>query len=322
MVPKVSILLLTHNRTESLRLALESALKQTYRKPYEILVIDNSGNGSSFAKQNELFLKEICQKYRNVIYYRNEIDMGQQANWNRSVELCQSRWAGFLHDDGILFPDYLSKIMCHVENDSEANFAAIGILNQTIDRGGTVKGRFIKKLQTEIFGGRFRKLKIEDEFNLLLPQTQGLFIDCAKYLESGGLDHVFYDIGLVSKLTYLYGAAVFTEVLYYNTNPQDVFSFQRDALNGYVLLPYKIVEHICQTLNYSVAKTRRFASRAAILGEMIATRLGDADYLEMKKILGMKNFYNRPVSKLLASVIQKLNWLGILFQSHRGENRR
>lgn len=83
----VSIMILTYKRAYGLKNALDSALAQDYKGHYTIAVVDDS----SFDQETDDMMKEYCEKHDNILYYRNEKNLGQYANWNRACELCPTK---------------------------------------------------------------------------------------------------------------------------------------------------------------------------------------------------------------------------------------
>ncbi len=105
MKPLITIAIPTYKRSELLSDAIMSAINQNeHLCNYEILVVDNE-----FDKNDTLkYISKI--KAMNISYYKNTKNIGMFGNWNRCVELARGDWIAFLHDDDLLFPNYLQTI--------------------------------------------------------------------------------------------------------------------------------------------------------------------------------------------------------------------
>lgn len=102
--PIVTIAIPTYKRPEMLEDALRSAIEQAFDEEYEIIVVDNNPERND---GTELLLK----KYSSVsfiAYYKNTENVGMIGNWNRLYELAKGRYVAMLHDDDILYNNYLS----------------------------------------------------------------------------------------------------------------------------------------------------------------------------------------------------------------------
>lgn len=125
-----SIIIPTFRRADLLKEALESAINQkNYDEYYEIAVIDND---SEIDSPTDQMMKEYCDKYENIIYYRNTENIGMFANWNRCIEICRSKWFCMLHDDDYITEDYLATMKSfNISRDVGVVFNEQNILDET-----------------------------------------------------------------------------------------------------------------------------------------------------------------------------------------------
>src|SRR5690606_38074420 len=93
-----------YERTEFFLEALESALNQTVK--CKIIVVDNSSSHDYFEK--------IC-KEKGVTYYRNEMNIGLYANYNRCFYLSKTEYVKILDDDDIISPLYVESFLKAIE---------------------------------------------------------------------------------------------------------------------------------------------------------------------------------------------------------------
>lgn len=89
----VTIAIPVCERVDFFKEALSSALNQTCQVP--IIVVDN---GSS----HNLFFEISAEYSDRVKYYRNSMNIGMFANWNRCVQLASTEFVLILGDDDIL----------------------------------------------------------------------------------------------------------------------------------------------------------------------------------------------------------------------------
>lgn len=102
-IPKITIAIPTYKRATLLKEAIDSALSQVNYDKYDIIVVDN--NSERFDETENLMLT-----YNNprLNYYKNTENIGMVGNWNRLFTLAKGEWVVMLHDDDLLFNDYLS----------------------------------------------------------------------------------------------------------------------------------------------------------------------------------------------------------------------
>jgi glycosyltransferase involved in cell wall biosynthesis len=94
MTDLLTIALPVYKRTDFVRSALDSAVKQTV--PCRILLIDNNSPHDDF--------KTILESYRNPLmtYHRNPETVPQDENFNNCFRYAETPWVTILHDDDML----------------------------------------------------------------------------------------------------------------------------------------------------------------------------------------------------------------------------
>lgn len=102
----LTFLIPTCGRYSTLFRTLDSVSNQKkYKKDYNIIVIDNNESLSV----DSVFIKKIS-KYHNISYYLNEVNIGMFGNWNRGIELSNTKYVSMIHDDDTIFEDYMHRI--------------------------------------------------------------------------------------------------------------------------------------------------------------------------------------------------------------------
>lgn len=111
-MPKISVVIPTHNRPQLLIRAVESVLAQTY-SDYEIVIIDD-GSTDDTAKVVEQFLLTIPEKAGRVRYVWQK-NIGLSGALNTGIANAVGEWLSFLADDDTWLPRKLELQMQAVE---------------------------------------------------------------------------------------------------------------------------------------------------------------------------------------------------------------
>ena len=101
-VPKVSILIPTFNRANYLKMAVDSALAQTYPNT-EVLVLDDCSTDET------VNLSRTYRNATNIKFIRNETNIGFIDNWNKAVSLSCGEYIKIMGDDDILSPECVAE---------------------------------------------------------------------------------------------------------------------------------------------------------------------------------------------------------------------
>lgn len=103
----VSITIPTYCRANQLEVAIQSALKQIGDVQYEIIVVDNY---CEIDLETDELMRKYVSEHDNILYYRNEQNIGIAGNWNRCFELASGEYVLLLHDDDVLCDNYLKVV--------------------------------------------------------------------------------------------------------------------------------------------------------------------------------------------------------------------
>ena len=105
---QITIAIPTYKRAHLLRETLESCLAQQTNCPFAIMVVDNN-------PERECETEQLLREYEaipHLFYYKNTENVGMTGNWNKLFELAQTNFVVMLHDDDLLYDDYIEKIDC------------------------------------------------------------------------------------------------------------------------------------------------------------------------------------------------------------------
>jgi glycosyltransferase involved in cell wall biosynthesis len=128
---KVSIGIPVYNGERFLAKAIQSMLDQTFTD-FELIISDNASNDGT---------QEICEKFARddsrVRYFRQEINIGAKANFNRVFEYSRGEYFKWVAADDVCGPRYLELTVAALDNDPSA------VLAHTASRMINGKGEII-----------------------------------------------------------------------------------------------------------------------------------------------------------------------------------
>lgn len=113
-IPTVTIAIPTYKRTKLLKEALDSAINQVDYFDYDIIVVDN--NPERGCETEKLMLS---YNNRRLSYYKNTENLQLVGNWNRLYTLAKGEYVVMLHDDDLLYPDFLSVMFSVINKHSD-----------------------------------------------------------------------------------------------------------------------------------------------------------------------------------------------------------
>ena len=129
--PLVSVIIPTFNRPEYFKLALESALNQTYRN-IEVIVSDNSTND-----ETEQLMQDYLATDSRIKYFRHK-DFTANDNWNfaRHYNNPDAEYVNWLMDDDLFYPRKLEVMVDIYRNNPDVSL--VTSIRDVIDADGNV----------------------------------------------------------------------------------------------------------------------------------------------------------------------------------------
>src|ERR1700688_1075225 len=94
-----TVILPTFHRPTMLKRAIESCIAQT--EACEIIVVDDHSTHET---------SELAAQFPQIVYIRNDRNLGHSACVNLGVERASGSWIKHLDDDDFLHPDCLQKM--------------------------------------------------------------------------------------------------------------------------------------------------------------------------------------------------------------------
>jgi len=172
-MPLVSVLIPTYNRPKYFQIALESAIKQTY-KNIEIIVTDDSTNDQTYK-----CIQPYLKKHQNVFYYKNPNTIGGAQNFIHAYEKSNGEYINFLMDDDVFAPNKIEMMLAYFLEDYAHKITLITSYRSFIDENGNSipdtihnQRRFQKIIALD---GKQAGNSIISEFNWIGEPTTPLF---------------------------------------------------------------------------------------------------------------------------------------------------
>lgn len=181
--PKITIAIPTYKRTEFLKQAIDSAIGQIEFSDYDIIVVDNDPTRG--CKTEKLMLE---YNYPKLSYYKNIENIQMVGNWNRLFTLAKGEYVIMLHDDDLLYPDYLSVISAIIRkyrNKYDAIYAPYLTYNMKVTKQIPERSTF-----SYLYG---KQLEVNDFLwgNIVGPPV-GMCLKRSSLIEIGGFSYDNY----------------------------------------------------------------------------------------------------------------------------------
>lgn len=103
----LSIVVPTYRNAEGVKKVLDSVLGQDTEIDFNVIIVDNEA--TSEPNQTGTMLRSFADT-KNVVYYKNQENLGMYGNWNRCFELSKSEYVLMLHADDYLLPSCLREV--------------------------------------------------------------------------------------------------------------------------------------------------------------------------------------------------------------------
>lgn len=131
--PCVTIAIPTYNGETTLGAAIESVLEQT-RGDFELLIVDDASPDGT---------RELVARYTDprIRYYRSDINLRHEGNWNRCLELARGHYFKLLPHDDLLAPSCVELQAGALDRDEEHRLALVFSARTLIGPTGKRLGR-------------------------------------------------------------------------------------------------------------------------------------------------------------------------------------
>ncbi len=296
----LSVVIPTYKGEDSLPIALESLVKQTYSN-IEVIVSDDNGKGS----ESQLNTKKIIDRFQaklNLVYLVNDHVNGSHAR-NEGLKVATGEYIALLDDDDFYLNNYAEEAVKAFE-DSSADMVFFNVA--VLTKEGV--SRMVKNDSIEGIDLLFYRKEIGTGSNLCFRRKV--------FVEDGGFDERYLrsqDIEFAVKKLHKYSSVWVDKleiVKYFNKT--DNFPNYRKSLETYSLLREDLYGK--QIIDDEVKKQLQNSQLHSLYNDMLAKNAEVKDvvsvYEELKKLgslsvkdKGMMLVYS--FSKLLFSVLFK-----------------
>lgn len=174
----VSIIITTFKTSDSLKRAIDSVLKQTY-KLFEVIVVDDNNPDTDGRKKAELIMSEYVSNTQ-VVYLKHKKNRNGSAARNTGIRSSKGEFIVFLDDDDCFHPERLMR--CVYTLNQHPEFSAVYTGVELVYCKKTV-------LHEVIYSGEIWKPLLLDES--LLGTGSNLFLRRESVLKVGGFDESY-----------------------------------------------------------------------------------------------------------------------------------
>ncbi len=268
-----SVIIPTYKGCDSIHIALESLVKQTY-KNFEVIISDDNGKDSEY----QIKTQEIVSKYKdklNIKYLINKHVNGSYAR-NQGLVNASGKFICFLDDDDFYLSDYLSKVKNAFEKEEDSFFVFVSVaivLKEGVSRIVNCADMDSKSLL-------FYKKEIGTGSNICFRREA--------FDEDGGFDDSYLrlqDIEFISKKLVKYKAISLNEILlvkFYNAN--DNFpNFDRNIEMCKKLRDDALKKGIINETEYMELKDNQLIN---VLKDMLVKNSPKSDVKNVRRMIG------------------------------------
>jgi len=204
----ISVVIPTRDRKDLLARALSSVIAQT--KPVdEIIVVDDASNDDT-----EMFVRDVMEKERHIIYVRNPEPLGGSGTRNVGIKTSRGDYIAFLDDDDDWLPEKVERQSCLIEKGGhEIVTCGWRFIGRRGPRG--IRPYFIPPAIIT-YQTNFPKC--------IVGGSSGVVVKKSVFEELGGFDEslpCLQDYDMWQRILTKYQARAVTEILYsYNVNDE------------------------------------------------------------------------------------------------------
>lgn len=182
----ISVVVPTYNRTEGLKNCLDSLFAQDYPKDkYEIIVVDDSGNGEA-----KIMLDELKRTHLNLSYII-QYHKGPASARNVGAKTSSGEIIGFVDDDCIVSKDWL-RLMVDSHTQNPGIIAVGGLTSVPTQKSSVLASQFLSNCSIETHFNRRQEVIFFPTCNVSLKRK---ILDRYKFNETfplpGGEDLEF-----------------------------------------------------------------------------------------------------------------------------------
>jgi len=322
--PIFSIVIPTYKRDKLLRESIESALNQTFKLDFEIVIIDDDAHSATKNPIEEMINAFNSNK---IYYYRNEKNLGQHGNWNRCFEKAKGEWVCMLHDDDKLSPNYLDDYYNLIKKIKNIGFISCRldflIHNNTSKSNKPENIKFKKRLRNIIDGllPNYSKINSIDYLFGFNTYIVGSCIKRSLALKIGGFNSQFFpssDYYYAVKFQNTFNMTYFLKNKNYTYRILENESLNISTFKKFITNDFHFTKFYIKNKNYKCSRLLFFLTyqytiqRVNTGGEIYNIKL---DSSEIFNELNINSFQNNIATRFFGSLLLKiLSYYRIIFK--------
>lgn len=146
--PKVSVIIPTFKRNNTLKRALYSLANQTYSN-IEIVIINDNEPLSDYKHKVRRTVEEMTEKIDNIVYLENKQNIGSAKSRNMGIESSSGEFVTFLDDDDVYTADKIKRqVDFMMNNNLEMCFTDLRLSNSSGKMVDFRERGYIKRFDT------------------------------------------------------------------------------------------------------------------------------------------------------------------------------
>lgn len=201
--PKVSVCIPSYNYSRFISDAITSVLNQSLGN-FELVIVDDNSTDDS---------ESVIRGFQDsrIRYFRNEVNLGITANWNKCLSLARGSYVCIMGADDIYFPDFLTRMCFVLDSNFDVGFAHCAF--KLIDEDGKILRVYQRYARDSVENGQcvFRKLLLG---NYVMFSSVLIRKECLRIL--GGFDSGLsytLDWEMLARMSLAYKVAYVSEPL-------------------------------------------------------------------------------------------------------------
>ena len=133
LFPKVSIIILSYNHPDLMKLTIESVLKRSFYPNMEVIVVDNASNSET------VNLLKKYSKFKNVKLILNKKNYGFAKGNNIGLKQATGKYLILLNNDVIVTPGWISRLLFYIK---QKNIGLVGPVTNNIGNEAKIDIRY------------------------------------------------------------------------------------------------------------------------------------------------------------------------------------
>lgn len=185
LFPKISIIILSYNHPDLMKLTIDSVSNQSFYPNMEIIIVDNNSNTETI----QLLKKYQSQSNIKIIF--NKTNYGFAKGNNIGLKAATGDYLILLNNDVIVTPGWISRLLFHLNNKS--NIGLVGPVTNSIGNEAKIDITYDYHNQNQIITNALKYTSKHWGDTLKVNNIAAFcwIVSCQTYQKFGGLDERF-----------------------------------------------------------------------------------------------------------------------------------